>query len=86
MKCKFGEDFVRFPLKESTTWEEFMVLVEKEWGGEKGVQFRDEEGDWVKMRKNDELKYVLEETKNRLVTLRVFSEKSRSQVNFLFFF
>ena len=56
-------------------------MVEGEWGERKGVKFQDEDGDWVKMRTNDDVVEVWEQTKMGIVSLEVFS----TQQNQVFF-
>ena len=40
-----------------------MGFLEGEWGVGKRVEFLDEEGDWIKMKRDDELLAVWEQTK-----------------------
>ena len=51
-------------------------MVEGEWGEGKGVKFRDEDGDWVKIRTNDDVVEVWNQTKMGIVSLEVFSTPS----------
>ena len=86
IKCRYEKDSVQFTLKKSTTLAELIEFIEKGWGKGKGVKFKDEEGDWVKMRRNKELKEVWEEAETKVVTLKVFSKKVHFHCIFFFFF
>ena len=58
-------------------------MVEGEWGEGKGVRFQDEDGDWMRMRTNDDVVEVWNETKKGVVSLEVFSTQ-QNQVFFMF--
>ena len=84
IKCKFGEDAARFSVTKTTTLEELIAIVEEEWGEGKGLKFEDKDGDWLKMRNNDDVVEVWNQTKMGVVTLKVFSQQN--QVNFVILF
>ena len=48
-------------------------MVEGEWGEGKGLKYRDEDGDWMRMRTNDDMVEVWNQTKKGAVSLKVFS-------------
>ena len=56
-------------------------MVEGEWGEGKGLKYKDCDGDWLKMKNNDDVVEVWNQTKSGVVTLKVFSQKN--QVNFV---
>ena len=60
-------------MKEKTTLAELVEFVEGEWGEGVVIKFQDEEGDWVKLRRDEELVNVWKETETKLVTLKVVS-------------
>ena len=72
VKCKWGEDVELFSLKITTTLQEFLQKVEREWGKGKGVKYQDKEGDWIKIKTNNDLKRVWEDAMQVRVTLKVF--------------
>ena len=47
--------------------------MEGEWGEGKGVKFQDEDGDWVKIRTNDDVVEAWKQTKMGVVSFEVFS-------------
>ena len=59
-------------------------MVEGEWGEGKGLKFKDCDGDWLKMKNNDDVVEVWNQTKSGVVTLKVFSQQN--QVNFVVLF
>ena len=59
-------------------------MVEGEWGGGKGVKYQDCDKDWLKMKNNDDVVEVWNQTKSGVVTLKVFSQQN--QVNFVILF
>ena len=59
-------------------------MVEEEWGEGKGLKFKDCDGDWLKMKNNDDVLEVWNQTKSGVVTLKVFS--LQNQVNFSFIY
>ena len=61
-----------------------MGMVEGEWGEGKALKYQDEEGDWVKMRTNDDMVDVWNQTKMGVVSVKVFS--TQNQVNILKYF
>ena len=79
VKCKFGDEAVRFVLQKTSTLEELIVFLEGEWGAGMRVEFRDEEGDWVRMKRNDELLAIGEQTKTERVTLKVKQQQQQQQ-------
>ena len=79
IKCKYEGHAIRFFLKKTTTFKELIATVEGEWGEGKGVMYKDEDGDWVKIRTNDD---VVEMWDLGVVSLEVFS----AQPNEVFFF
>ena len=81
VKCKYGEDTTRFYLKNTTTLEELLGMVEGEWGEGKGLKFQEEDGDWSRMRTNDDMVEVWNRTKMGVVSLIVFSTQ-QNQVSF----
>ena len=81
VKCNYEDDIARFALNKNTTLEELIGMVECEWGIGKGLKFQDEDGDWVKMRRNEDVAEVWNQTETKNVTLRVFSKE---QVNYVF--
>ena len=56
-----------------------MGIVENEWGVGKRVEFQDEDGDWVKLRTNDELLAIWEQTKAGRVILQVQRQQQHHQ-------
>ena len=61
-----------------------MGMVEGEWGEGKALKYQDGEGDWVKMRTNDDMVDVWNQTKMGVVSVKVFS--TQNQVNILKYF
>ena len=59
-------------------------MVQGEWGEGKGVKYQDCDGDWLKMKNNDDVVEVWNQTKSGVVTLKVFSQQN--QVNFVILF
>ena len=81
IKCRFGNDLVKMPCHKKTTFEEFIGMVEREWGEGKGMKYRDKNGDVVAMATTEELMWV--RGKAQSVMVEVFSKAS--QVYFLIF-
>ena len=71
-------------MTKTTTFEELIAMVEGEWGEGKGVKFQDCDKDWLKMKNNDDVVEVWNQTKSGVVTLKVFSQQN--QVNFVVLF
>ena len=65
IKCQFEEEIIKFPLTNTTTYEEFLGLMEEEWGKGKKIKYKDEEGDLVTMRRTEELLWVWGEMKEK---------------------
>ena len=76
MKCKFGDEAIQYNLTKTTTLEELIGVLEEEWGVGKKVEFQDEDGDWVRVRTNDELLAIWEQTKSQRVILRVKQQQA----------
>ena len=55
-------------------------MVEGEWGEGKRLKFKDCDGDWLKMKNNDDVVEVWNQTKSGVVTLKV---SQQNQVNFV---
>ena len=86
IKCRFETDIVKIPCKKTTTFQEFITMVEDEWGGEKGIRYRDEEGDMVTMKRTEELVWVWEKSGSESVRVEVFSKGSQGVCCFFLIF
>ena len=51
-------------------------MVEGKWGEGKGLKFQDCDGDWLKIRSNDDVVEMLNQMKIGVVTLKVFTQQS----------
>ena len=49
---------MKMPCHKKTTFEEFIGMVEREWGEGKGMKYRDKDGDVVTMMRTEELMWV----------------------------
>ena len=61
-------------------------MVDGEWGEGKGLKFQDNDGDWLKIRSNDDIVEVWNQTKMGVVTLKVFTQQNLVNFNILFCF
>uniref|UniRef100_A0A7S4L438 SAM domain-containing protein n=1 Tax=Paramoeba aestuarina TaxID=180227 RepID=A0A7S4L438_9EUKA len=79
VKCVYHDEGRKFPLSPMTTFEDFMQLVEEEWGSGKGIKYKDEEGDMIQVRETEELRGVYQMSRVRRVRLVVYSMKKKKK-------
>ena len=61
-------------------------MIENEWGKGLGVKYQDEEGDWLKMRTDEDVVEVWSQTSSKNVSLKVFLREQNEVIFFFFFF